>query len=387
MYYLTGEVKRKFLEKRLGVPDNWKELVFYLHEADLGIIGGRKNIPRTYQSLCELSRRIYSVRYKNEKGNTIFGRIHWVDSFLYDKNKELYAVRISPEIMRFLINLNQDFTSFSLDTAMMLKSRFTQKMYELCCMYGGSFRFYDRFEHRMGNTYRERVVPISMESFRALFNLNEVRDQRTEKVITTSSYKDFSDIRRNIIEYAQKELYNLYMQNRSNTWFDYQPGPKAGVGGKVSSIIIYIYTREHPKVGEQRPWRKGDDPLFPFEFDAPVEKGKTPYQKLHSNMWYGTDNLDMVVCQLLSRYLTKNEVAYYMQRIHNEARIHKDSYVQVIQVLQEKENQPKFSQGTKQYKRNNVMDYALKENLKAYGWSIDPPTNRSKILIENDFFD
>ena len=40
MYFLTGKVKRKFVEKGLGVPQNWKDLYFYLTDNDLGLIGG-----------------------------------------------------------------------------------------------------------------------------------------------------------------------------------------------------------------------------------------------------------------------------------------------------------------------------------------------------------
>ena len=170
------------------------------------------------------------------------------------------------------------------------------------------------------------------------------------------------------------------MTNESDIWFDFQPGDKIGLGGRVSSIIIYIYTREHPKEGEQRPWMKGDKPLIPFESDSAYVEQRTPYQKIHSNMWYGCDNLDLVVREILSRYLSKREVSYYMKEIQKEATQHKDSFIQVIQVLQEKENQPKFSNGTRQYKRNNIIDYALKENLKVYGWSIHPPASRGKIL-------
>lgn len=386
MYFLTGEIKRKFQERGLGIPDNWKELVFYLQDKDLGIIGGKKNVPRTYEALSELGGKFYPVRYKDETGNVVVGKIHWIDSFFYDKARNLYAVRVSPEIMKYLINLTHDFTTFNLGTALKLKSRFSQKMYEICCEFGGNFRFYDQTERLHGNTYKERVVPIHIDSFRTIFNLNEIKDQRTGKNIKPSSYNDYTDIRRFILEYAQKELFNLYMTNDSDIWFDFQPGDKAGQGGRVSSILIYIYTREHPKEGEQRPWTKGDKPLIPFELDSVSEKRRSPYQKLHSNMWYGCDNLDVVVRQILSRYLTKREVAYYIKEIQKEATHHKDSYIQVIQVLQEKENQPKFSNGTRQYKRNNIIDYALKENLKVYGWSIQPPTSRGKIF-EQDFLD
>ena len=63
-------------------------------------------------------------------------------------------------------------------------------------------------------------------------------------------------------------------------------------------------------------------------------------------------------------------------KICEQARRFKDSYTQVIQVIQEKESQKKFMNGTKQYKRNNIMDYVLRKNLQDYGWSIEPPTSR-----------
>ena len=380
MYFLTGEVKRKFQERGLGIPDNWKELVFYLQDKDLGIIGGKKNVPRTYEALSELGGKFYPVRYKDETGNVVVGKIHWIDSFFYDKARNLYAVRVSPEIMKYLINLTHDFTTFHLGTALKLQSRFSQKMYEICSEFGGNYRFYDQTERQHGNIYKERVVPIHIDSFRTIFNLNEIKDQRTGRNIKSSSYNDYTDIRRFILEHAQKELFKLYMTNESDIWFDFQPGDKTGLGGRVSSIIIYIYTREHPKEGEQRPWMKGDKPLIPFESDSAYVEKRTPYQKIHSNMWYGCDNLDLVVREILSRYLSKREVSYYMKEIQKEASQHKDSFIQVIQVLQEKENQPKFSNGTRQYKRNNIIDYALKENLKVYGWSIHPPASRGKIL-------
>jgi len=43
-------VKHKYVEKNLGVPDNWKELYFHLTDEDLGVIGGEKNVPRTYEA-------------------------------------------------------------------------------------------------------------------------------------------------------------------------------------------------------------------------------------------------------------------------------------------------------------------------------------------------
>jgi len=186
---------------------------------------------------------------------------------------------------------------------------------------------------------------------------------------------------------AQDELLTMYLNNASNVWFDYQTEGNGRKGGKVATIIIYIYTREHPKEGEQRPWRKGDAPLYPFvEKTIPVEK-KTTRERVRSNDFYEAENQERIAEHFLSKYLSRREVAYYMAQIRKEARYHKDSYIQVIQVIQEKEKQKKFAEGTRQYKRNNLIDFALKENLKDFGWSINPPATRRERKSDKSLFD
>ena len=202
------------------------------------------------------------------------------------------------------------------------------------------------------------------------------------------NFKSYKDIRVNILKVAQKELFWMYENGASDVWFDYQAGPKTGKGGKINSVIIYIYTRENPKCGVQRPWEKGDCPLDPFEMpEVEQPKKKTPAQRLHSNIWYNSVHQDQVVYTLLSRYLTRKEVIYYMRKIDEQARRFRDSYAQVIQVIQEKEAQGKFTNGTRQYRRNNIMDYVLRVNLKDYGWSIEPPSTRKGRRKEPMLFD
>ena len=144
-------------------------------------------------------------------------------------------------------------------------------------------------------------------------------------------------IRSNILQVAQNELYDLYLFHASNVWFDFQAGPRKGIGGKTSSIIIYIYTRENPKDGLCRPWQKGDEDLSPYEPPYVEKARKTPQQKLHANVFYGADHQEEIVLSLLSKYLSKRELTYYMAAINREARQCRDCYTQVIQVILEKE--------------------------------------------------
>ena len=132
LYFITGEVKHKFTEKNLGVPDNWQNLYFHLTDKDLGLIGGEKNVPRTYEALSKLGEKFLPVSFRNQKGELVVGKVHWVDSFFYNTETGLYDVRVSPEIMPYLIDISRSFTTFDLGTAMLLRSKYSQKMYELC---------------------------------------------------------------------------------------------------------------------------------------------------------------------------------------------------------------------------------------------------------------
>ena len=114
LYFLTGEVKHKYTEKNLGVPENWKELYFHLTDKDLGVIGGKNNVLHTYEALSELGKKFIPVSFRNEKGQLITGKVHWVDSFFYNEQTGLYDVRVSPEIMPYLIDISKSFTTFGL---------------------------------------------------------------------------------------------------------------------------------------------------------------------------------------------------------------------------------------------------------------------------------
>lgn len=159
------------------------------------------------------------------------------------------------------------------------------------------------------------------------------------------------------------------MVNHSNLWFDFQEGPRKGRGGKVSSIFIFIYTKEYPKVGNEKPWQKGDEPLSPFEERTEPIEHLTPYERLRQNLWYNQerDVQERALEALLGHYLHDEEVKYYMRQIRAKAGRSYDSYVQVMQVIQEKERQPKLKNGTDAYRRKAIINYALKKNLKVYG--------------------
>ena len=380
LYFLTILIKRKFEEKGLGIPENWKELYFYLNESDLAAIGGSKNINYTYGVLCEIGKKFFPIHYLDKSGGLVVGRMHWIDYFEYDRKSRCYKVRVSPEIMPFIIDVNESFTTFDTGIALALKSKYSQKMYELCCEYSGNYQYVDKESVSFGYSYKKGVIPMKMNIFRRLFNLNETRDQKTGIVKSKSSYTCYTDIRKNILEVAQKELFEMYEIGACDAWFDFQSGKRIGLGGKVDLIYIYVYTREHPKKENSRPWGKGDIPLSPFTSAYNETKKLTPSQKIHANSMYNLDDeiKSYVVKQYLEKYFDEEDLTYYMNAFKKEAMTCNEAWIQVIQVIQEKENQLKFRKGNRSYQSKNLKEFVFKENLKNYGWSVEPPERKKK---------
>lgn len=147
--------------------------------------------------------------------------------------------------------------------------------------------------------------------------------------------------------------------------------PFQRIGRKVVSVLLFIYTKDNPKQGLQKLWEEGDIPLNPFETfsDASLsQKG----QSASSSIPY-SDCVESLLNKLqhkLSIYLEAGEVLYYLQWLQQNNGLNYDSCSQVLQVIEEKERQPKFQAGTRAYQCKSIMHYALMENLKEFGWSI-----------------
>ena len=375
LYFLTLQIKKRFIEKGLDAPEAWEDLYFYLTDKDLGVIGGRTHVLQTYEALSEIGKKFMSISYYNKERQLIRGKVHWVDSFSYNTVTKQYEVRMSPELMPYLINLAKNYTKFSAQTALGLRSKYSQKFYEFCCEFSGNFR-YPRSKSS-DCAFRKNVYPITIEQLRYLLDLVERKDERTGKVITKGKYNNYCDLRRSVLLPAQTELYELFHQGKSEVWFDCVPFQR--IGRKIASILLFIYTKDNPKQGLQKLWEEGDAPLNPFESfsDASLhqkEQAASPSIERSDSV----QTLLNKVQHKQSIYLEAGEVLYYLQFIQQNNGLNYDSCSQVLQVIEEKERQPKFQAGTRAYQRKSIMHYALTENLKEFGWSIPEPSRNRK---------
>ena len=155
--------------------------------------------------------------------------------------------------------------------------------------------------------------------------------------------------------------------------------------GSPKSLRFYIYTREHPKSKDSeldRPCKEGEY-LFPYEENKTKRPAKR--KQIKQTNWLQLDETFQrdTILQLLNSYLDKDEVDYYMEKIDKEQLRCKESYSQVIQVLYEKQKQPKFVQGTKKYKQKSLIDFVFAKNLQEYGWHIEPQEHKQLSFNDN----
>lgn len=375
LYKLSEAIKMRYEEMGLTMRDNWQNLVFNMTDRDLASVGGNTHIMRTYKTVRTLAQKAIVQFHENEDKQLVVDYFHWIDAFRWNTSTNDYTVRVSPELYDYVINLTKSFTVLNLHTAIVLESKYSQKFYEICCLYSGDFRFID--PTTPDETYKKRVLKMSIEAFRFTFGLSELHDPKTGELLEKEKYQRFKTMVEKVILPAQRELYALYKNHLCDVWFDFEVPDRYGCGrnGSPKNLRFYIYSREFPKSNDaeiDRPWQEGDAPLFPYEAkalkNAPKEKmfKQTDWLSLNGDFQRDT------VRQLLKSYLDNDAADYYMTRIDEEQHQSNDTYSQVIQVIYEKQKQAKFQQGTKKYKQKCLIDFVFAQNLKEYGWSIPP---------------
>lgn len=387
LYKLSEAIKMRYESMNLKERDSWKDLVFKMTKKDLAAIGGNKNVLRTYETVRSLSRKEIIQFSINEKEELIVDFFHWIDAFRWNKDKNDYTVRVSPELYDYVVCLTKKFTVLNLHSAILLQSKYTQKFYELCCLYSGDFQFKD--SALPNEVYKKRVLKISIDAFRYSFGLSDLYDPMTNKLIEKAKYTRYKTMETKVIKTAQEELYNLYQMNLCDVWFDYDMADRfgRGRGGSPRALLFYIYNRKNPKSPDpdrDRPWKEGDEPLFPYEEKS--IKTKKAVRVVQASFWTQLDAETQrnFVLSILQKYFDsdQNTVSYYMQKIDEEQKQNKETYAQVMQVIHEKQNQPKFQQGSKKYQQKCLIDFVFPKNLKVYGWHIDPinikPNNYAK---------
>ena len=107
------------------------------------------------------------------------------------KKKGVVQIQVSKELMPFIVELSTQYTAYSLNVAMSLKSKWSQRMYELCQKWAGT------------------------EGFRI-----KVSDLRTSFVLE-GKYDRYALLNDRVLQVAKRELKELYDIGQCDVYFEF----------------------------------------------------------------------------------------------------------------------------------------------------------------------
>lgn len=192
MYIIIRQIRKQFVLQENGQRDLFDDLIVKMNSSELKKDLQETNSNRIKTALKNL--RLRSFEYDNGIPEGSPGH-QWLEvGFInYGEWKEGgdIEVQISKKILPFFVELTRNFTEYSLVIAISLKSKWSQRIYELSSKWkaAGGFR-------------------MSVNELRELFDLKE-------------KYSKYAAFKKFVLDVAHKELKSLFQKGESDLYFEY----------------------------------------------------------------------------------------------------------------------------------------------------------------------
>jgi len=208
LYLIIREIRKKFIETNEGNRTLFDNMIVLFTTKDLEIIADKKRVNEIYQSLKNLRARHITIDNEDVWINTGF-----INYSKHKKKSGIIELEVSKEILPYLVNLAQNYTAYSLNVALSLKSEYSQRFYELCSQWknAGGFK-------------------KDLEDLKKIFELED-------------KYKLYAHFKSRVLEPAKKELKELFKKGECDLYFNYS---EIKQGRKITTVSFKII------VGEQR---------------------------------------------------------------------------------------------------------------------------------------
>ncbi|MFM2049274.1 MAG: Plasmid replication initiation protein [Bacteroidota bacterium] len=190
-YYIIKEVRNRHINGTVQ-RDLFDDMNLKINVSDLTKeVNARENNAETKKALKSLRKRSFEWDNGLDEGDESY---EWFEvGFInYSEIKKGIAeIQVSKKLMPFLVELSGQFTPYSLNVAMSLKSKWSQRMYELCQKWHGT----DGFR-------------ISVADLRKSFVLEE-------------KYNRYALLNERVLQVANRELKALYDIGQCDVYFEF----------------------------------------------------------------------------------------------------------------------------------------------------------------------
>lgn len=204
VYLIIKEVREQFSERPNGQRDLFNDLVIRMRTRDLQ--GSDTELRDVYAALKSLRRK--SIWIEDKQSVLEVGYINY---FEHKKKEPYLEVQVSHKILPYLVELAEQFTTYSLTVAISLKTKYSQRFYEYCSQFKNIGFFY-----------------VSIDDLR-------------EKMLLGDSYPRYALLKSKVINPAYKELKRLYEAGQCDLCFNYSEDKE---GRTVKGLKISIVSRD-----------------------------------------------------------------------------------------------------------------------------------------------
>lgn len=186
IYHIIRKVRHDYVEGTMQ-RDLFDNMYVYINSSDLAQITDEQHTKEARAALRSLRHK--DIEMEDEQGNWL--NVGFINYAKYNAKTKVYEVEVSKEIMPHLVELATCFTEYSLTVAISLKSKYSQRFYELCCQYRARRTFF-----------------LEQSKLRQMLKLKD------------DEYKLNADFKRFIIDVAMKELKTSYDAGQCDLWFE-----------------------------------------------------------------------------------------------------------------------------------------------------------------------
>lgn len=207
-YCVVRQVRRDYVETGRHEFDN---LIVEIPESTLSEIADSDHTADAREALINLRHK--DITIVKEDGSWFnCGFINWSE---YDAQKHVYSLEVSSKLMPYLVELSSCYTEYSLTVAISLKSKWSQRMYELCSQH----------KRETSQSFWKTI-----EQLRTMFMLEK-------------EYPRITDFQKYVIARPERELKKAFENGQCDLWFETLKEGR----GKKTKFTFKIHTRDEAK--------------------------------------------------------------------------------------------------------------------------------------------
>lgn len=334
---------------------------------DFAKLTGVRTVDTTYalnlkETIENLENRTFWV--KKEPGSKVYRSISWLQKGSeVDFDKKEIRLRFNQDIWKDIAQLTSNYTSYSIEYLLMMKSTYSMRVYEIILSYDNGNRDYgytnglvfqpvndeilNKFSSKRDELTGYKYKKFNIDEFKGLLSAPTEAERESTKSKKkkdpasadkkkfdrekplSEKYKTFTEFEKNVLKTVKKEINEM-----TDLWFDYAPARKRGVR-KYEYLYIFIKYKTKAEMRDVRSYHDRnthDDEIVRDSRKKKTQSAEKAAQ--HITEPFSTDILKMKYRKATTEIRNKADYASYEDKLTgNEKNICNDIFTYTAKIL------------------------------------------------------